>query len=122
MEGLNLVVKSACECSLFRGIKLINEGPSISHLFHANDVIFVGEWTDDSTENLTWIPKCFHIASALEVNLLKRRLFGLGIPNSELQHMASILGCCDGNFPFPYLGVPVSANMALKKALETHHS
>nr|KAJ0187352.1 hypothetical protein LSAT_V11C900498480 [Lactuca sativa] len=39
----------------------------------------------------------------------------VGIPKSELHHMASILGCCEGNFAFTYLSVLVGANIALKK-------
>lgn len=43
MEGLNIAIKSACEKSLLRGVKLPRGGPSVSHLFYVDDVIFVGE-------------------------------------------------------------------------------
>lgn len=43
MEGLNIAIKSACEKSILRGINLPRSGPSISHLFYANDAIFMGE-------------------------------------------------------------------------------
>lgn len=115
MKGVNVAVKSTCENYLFRGIKIPNGGPSISHLFYAEDAIFVGEWSEDGIKNLFQIFKCFHIASMLKVNSLKSRLLGVDIPNSELHHMASILACCEGNFPFTYLDVPMSANMALQK-------
>lgn len=49
------------------------------------------------------------------MNFMKSRLFGVGIPSSDLHHMALIPGCCEGNFPFTYLGVPVGANMHVKK-------
>lgn len=54
------------------------------------------------------------------MDFLKSRLFGVGIPKSELHHMASILGCCEGNFAFTYLSELVGASIALKKALETY--
>ncbi|XP_042753081.1 secreted RxLR effector protein 78-like [Lactuca sativa] len=42
MEGLNVAVKSACQKSLFCGIKIPKDGPSISHLFYADEAIFCG--------------------------------------------------------------------------------
>lgn len=115
MEGLNVAVKSTSKNVLIRCIKLSNGGPMISHLFYANDVIFVGEWCSESITNLSRILKCFHISSVLKVNFLKSRLFGIGISNQEIKRMALVLGCMEGSFPFTYLGVPVGENMALKK-------
>nr|KAJ0207543.1 hypothetical protein LSAT_V11C500292240 [Lactuca sativa] len=59
-----------------------------------------------SIKNLSAILKFFHIASGLKVNFMKSRLFGVGISLFDEQDMARIHGC---------KGVPVGANMGLKK-------
>ncbi|KAI3501185.1 hypothetical protein L1887_29047 [Cichorium endivia] len=115
MEGLNIAIKTASEKSLIQGIKLPHNGPSISHLFYADDAVFVGNWNRESIKNLSAVLKCFYISSGLKVNFLKSRLFGIGVSSLELQSMAHSLGCAVGSFPFIYLGVPVGANMGLKK-------
>ena len=43
MKGLNIVVESAKENSLILGVKLPFNGPHLSHLFYADDVIFADE-------------------------------------------------------------------------------
>lgn len=115
MEGLNVALKSACEKSLFYGVKLPNNGPTVSHLFYADDAIFTGFWNRDNIKNLSRILNCFHISSGLKVNYHKSRLFGIGACGEELARMAQVIGCQKSSFPFTYLGVPVGANMGLKK-------
>ena len=44
MEGLNVVMKAASQQSLFHGINIPNGGPHLSHLFYADDALFMGEW------------------------------------------------------------------------------
>lgn len=83
--------------------------------FYADDAIFVGEWDKNDIKNLARILKCFHISSGLKVNFHKSRLFGVGTSASELQSQAHVLGGLEGSFPFSYLGVPVGANMLLKR-------
>ena len=39
----------------------------------------------------------------------------MGVSKTELSKTAQVLDCLQGDLPFTYLGVPVGANMALKK-------
>ncbi|KAL4579147.1 hypothetical protein LXL04_015284 [Taraxacum kok-saghyz] len=73
MEGLSVTMRSACHNHLFRGINLPNNGPSLSHLMYADDVTFIGEWSDVNLVNLNRILCCFHMASGLKVNLGKSK-------------------------------------------------
>lgn len=114
MEGLNQVINNAKEKDLLTGTKLPNN-IVLSHLFYADDAIFVGDWNVRCIKNLSAILKCFHLSSGLKVNFSKSRLFGINTTNPETLAMANVLGCSDGAFPFTYLGVPVGANMGLKK-------
>ncbi|KAI3520556.1 hypothetical protein L1887_10005 [Cichorium endivia] len=115
MEGLNVALEAARDKGLFKGVKLPRNGPTLTHLFYADDAIFVGEWDRTNLKNLARILKCFHIASGLKVNFNKSRVFGIGASEAEIANWANIFGCEVGSFPFTYLGVPVGANMNLTK-------
>ncbi|KAI3710195.1 hypothetical protein L2E82_39969 [Cichorium intybus] len=115
MEGLNVALEAARDKGLFKGVKLPRNGPNLTHLFYADDAIFVGEWDRTNLKNLARILRCFHIASGLKVNFNKSRVFGIGAPEAEIANWANIFGCEVGSFPFTYLGVPVGANMNLTK-------
>ena len=118
MEGLSVTMRSACERHIFRPVQLPNDGPQLSHLLYADDVTFIGEWSDLNLVNLNRILRCFHVASGLKVNLNKSRVFGAGVEEHEISEMAGILGCDVGKLPFTYLGLPIGANMRLSKNWE----
>ncbi|KAJ0907739.1 putative RNA-directed DNA polymerase [Helianthus annuus] len=46
MEMLVMFINKAVKLGLFHGIKLPNDGPILSHLCYADDVLFIGEWSD----------------------------------------------------------------------------
>lgn len=115
MEGLNVALKAAIEKGIFKGIKIPENGPLISHLFYADDALFIGEWSRSNLKNLARILRCFHASSGLKVNFFKFKVFGIGASNVETSNWANILGCKAGSLPFTYLGVPVGENMNLVK-------
>nr|GEW59931.1 RNA-directed DNA polymerase, eukaryota [Tanacetum cinerariifolium] len=47
MESLHLLVSKAIEAGIFKGIK-IDSSLSLSHLFYADDAIFIGEWSSSN--------------------------------------------------------------------------
>lgn len=126
MEGLNIAMREACDKGLFGGIKIPNSNISISHLFYADDAIFLGNWDKNYILTLSRILKCFEVVSGLKVNFHKSRVFGINCVESELHRWSRLLGCMVDVFPFTYLGVPVGANMNLKKhwkpVVEKFHS
>lgn len=115
MEGLNVALKSAGEINIFKGIKIPNGGPIISHMFYADDAIFVGDWDRSNLKNLARILRCFHVASGLKVNFHKSKVYGIGFDSREVNRWANVLGCEPSSLPFMYLGVPVGENMNLIK-------
>ena len=42
MEALNVAMNQARRMGVFEGVKLPNNGPPLSHLFYADDALFVG--------------------------------------------------------------------------------
>nr|GFB17261.1 RNA-directed DNA polymerase, eukaryota [Tanacetum cinerariifolium] len=81
MESLHLLFSRAVDARIFTGIK-IDSSLTISHLFYADDAVFIGEWSD---ANLT----------------------GVGTSNDTITAVALNLGCSVMKTPFKYLGVMV---------------
>lgn len=111
LEGLSVSIKEACSQNLFDGVSLPNNGPTISHLMYADDVSFVGEWSESNLINLNRILRCFYIALGLKVNLHKSKVFGVGVDDIELNRFASILSCKPATLLCTYLGLPIGCNM-----------
>ncbi|GKB30734.1 RNA-directed DNA polymerase, eukaryota [Tanacetum coccineum] len=49
MESLHLSFTRAVEAGIFKGIR-INESLMISHLFYADDALFIGEWSNENLQ------------------------------------------------------------------------
>ncbi|GJU65091.1 RNA-directed DNA polymerase, eukaryota, partial [Tanacetum coccineum] len=78
MESLHLSFKKIMNAGLFTGIPLDNS-LTISHLFYADDVIFVGKWNSSYLKIILKVLKCFHMASGLKMNINKSKLMGYGV-------------------------------------------
>ncbi|GJX76497.1 RNA-directed DNA polymerase, eukaryota [Tanacetum coccineum] len=90
MESLHLSFARAIDAGIFKGIK-VDSSLMISHLFYADDAVFIGEWS-------------------------KFNLKGVGVSNSNVSAAAANLGCSVMTTPFKYLGVMVGGNMSKIKA------
>ena len=77
MEGLNVAMKAAKDKGLFKGASIPNCDHIISHLFYADDALFMGEWSKENLKNLARILRCFHISSGLKVNETPQIIFKL---------------------------------------------
>lgn len=53
----------------------------------------------------------FESASRLKINLHKSCVFGVGVTNQDVEHLAARILCSASSLPFTYLGLPVGANM-----------
>nr|KAJ0214831.1 hypothetical protein LSAT_V11C400224590 [Lactuca sativa] len=117
MEGLHISMKGACEKGIFKGWQIPNDDCSVSHLFYANDALFVRVWSAENLKNLERILRCFHVSSGLRVNFNNSRVFGIGVEPHEIATLAEPLGCEPTKLPFIYLGVPVGGKHDAHKAL-----
>nr|GEY38241.1 RNA-directed DNA polymerase, eukaryota [Tanacetum cinerariifolium] len=91
---------------LFKGIFLPNS-IFISHLFYADDAMFLGEWSDGNLQCIINLLKSFFLASGLQINIFKSQLLGVGVPRSVVEQSASSIGCSILSNQFRYLGVMV---------------
>nr|GEX91746.1 putative RNA-directed DNA polymerase, eukaryota, reverse transcriptase zinc-binding domain protein [Tanacetum cinerariifolium] len=112
VETLNVVFLEATNKSIFLGAEVGRDKVPISHLQFADDPLIVGHWSLSNAKNLSIILTCFHLASGLKVNFSKSKLFGIGVSSSELNSIASSIGCQPSLLPCTYLGLPIGANMS----------
>ncbi|KAF5821202.1 putative RNA-directed DNA polymerase [Helianthus annuus] len=111
MEALHVMMAKAVEAGIYKGVVLPNGGPTISHLFYADDALFIGECSESNLRNLSRILRCFFVSSGLKVNFDKSKLYGVGVDIEGVKEMAGSINCQYGEFPFVYLGLPVGAQM-----------
>ncbi|GJY33676.1 putative RNA-directed DNA polymerase, eukaryota, reverse transcriptase zinc-binding domain protein [Tanacetum coccineum] len=111
VEALQIAILEACSKGFFKGVSLAEGGVNISLLQYADDALFFGEWSRLNAKNLILILKCFENASGLKINLSKSRLFGIGVPEVDVEMVASSLGCIHDYVPFMYLGLLLGKKM-----------
>nr|GEW50273.1 RNA-directed DNA polymerase, eukaryota [Tanacetum cinerariifolium] len=115
MESLHISFSRAISDGLFKGIQ-IQGSMAISHLFYADDAIFIGKWSDSNLDNIVKILKCFFLASGLKINIQKSQVLGVGVPRNIVNQAASLIGCAVMQNPFRYLGVMAGDSMSQKLA------
>ncbi|GJR34328.1 RNA-directed DNA polymerase, eukaryota [Tanacetum coccineum] len=76
---------------LFKGIH-IDESLTLSHLFYADDAIFIGKWDRANVITIVHMLKCFFLASGLKINIHKSKLMGIGVSHEDVNAVANIIG------------------------------
>nr|GFB06436.1 RNA-directed DNA polymerase, eukaryota [Tanacetum cinerariifolium] len=79
MESLHLSITRAVNDGIFKGLRITGSS-SLSHLFYADDAVFIGEWSIENLDNLLKILNCFHLALGLCINVNKSHVLGVGVP------------------------------------------
>nr|GEV56270.1 RNA-directed DNA polymerase, eukaryota [Tanacetum cinerariifolium] len=90
METLHLSFMKIRNVGLYNGISL-NNSFTLSHLFYADDVVFIGEWNDNNIRTLLRVLKCFYFASGLKINLHKSKLMGIGVNSGVVESAANLM-------------------------------
>ncbi|GJW83464.1 RNA-directed DNA polymerase, eukaryota, reverse transcriptase zinc-binding domain protein [Tanacetum coccineum] len=115
MESLHLSFQRVVDAGLFTGMKF-NSSTSLSHLFYADDAIFVGQWSDVNIDTLVKVLDCFFRASGLRINMCKSKLMGVNVEDGSVSNAAAKIGCLVLKIPFIYLGTKVGDCMSTKHA------
>ena len=92
MESLYLYFTRAINEGFFKGIRL-HGLTYISHMFYADDVMFIGEWSDANLKGIINILRCFFLATGLRININKIQVLGVGVPNDIVKQAAASIGC-----------------------------
>ncbi|GKC85135.1 hypothetical protein Tco_1140852 [Tanacetum coccineum] len=111
MESLHLSFQSVVDVDLFKGINL-SPLVNLSHMFYADDAVFVGQWCDDNINTLVHVLECFFRASGLRINMCKSKIMRVNVGDDKIKAATLKLGCRILNTPFTYLGTKVGGNMS----------
>ncbi|GKD44344.1 RNA-directed DNA polymerase, eukaryota, partial [Tanacetum coccineum] len=76
----------------------IDESLTLSHLFYADDAIFIG----------------------LKINIHKSKLMGIGVSHEDVNATSNIIRCSTFSTPFNYLGVKVGMSSSRSKSWDEH--
>ncbi|GJX44795.1 RNA-directed DNA polymerase, eukaryota, reverse transcriptase zinc-binding domain protein [Tanacetum coccineum] len=117
IEGLHVAIEDAIQAGFFQGAHI--DSLHILHLFFADDVLILGEWSRHNIQGIVHILQCFQKVSGLTINLTKSNLFRVGIQFADVQNLATVTGCQALNFPFTYLGLPINCNMSRCKGRDS---
>nr|GEW25608.1 RNA-directed DNA polymerase, eukaryota, reverse transcriptase zinc-binding domain protein [Tanacetum cinerariifolium] len=85
-ESLHLSFQRVVDAGLFMGIKL-SHLVNLSHMFSADDTVFVGQWSDSNINTLIHVLDCFYRASGLRMNMSSK----VGGSMSRLQTWKEII-------------------------------
>ncbi|GKD94613.1 RNA-directed DNA polymerase, eukaryota [Tanacetum coccineum] len=116
MESLHLSFQRIVDAGMFHGIKLGGGLVNLSHMFYADDVVFVGQWCASNITTLIHVLDCFHKASGLRINMSKSKIMGVHVDSERVNRAAMKLGCLVLKTPFTYLGSIVGGNMSRKQS------
>ncbi|GJZ24056.1 RNA-directed DNA polymerase, eukaryota [Tanacetum coccineum] len=114
MESLHLSVTRVVNEGVFKGIRL-HESLSLSHLFYADDALFIGEWSDGNCVVIISFSNVF-ILLRFRINISKSQIMGVGVHQSSVEAMADSIGCSTMPNKFRYLGVMVGEHMSRHKS------
>nr|GEV09854.1 RNA-directed DNA polymerase, eukaryota [Tanacetum cinerariifolium] len=115
MESLHLSFQRVVDAGLFLGIKL-DSSMSVSHLFYADDAIFMGQWNQSNIDKIVRVLKVFHSALVLRINMKKSKLIGIAVDASRVEQDIWQIGCMALKMPFKYLGSVVRDRMSRVKS------
>nr|GEV62670.1 RNA-directed DNA polymerase, eukaryota [Tanacetum cinerariifolium] len=115
MESLHLSFQNVVNEGLFKGVS-VGSSLQLSRLFYADDVIFMGQWSESNIITIVHALDCFHKASGLRMNLQKSKLLGIAVDDEKLSRAALKMGCCTLKMPFSYLGIKVGGMMTQIKS------
>ncbi|GJR51854.1 RNA-directed DNA polymerase, eukaryota [Tanacetum coccineum] len=110
MESLHLSFQRVVDEGYFHGIKL-HDSVNISHLFYADDVVFVGYWSNRNISTRTHVLECFYLAFGIKINMSKSKIMGIHVNIDNVNQAAENLGCLVLKIPFMFLGSIVGGNM-----------
>ncbi|GJS86196.1 RNA-directed DNA polymerase, eukaryota, reverse transcriptase zinc-binding domain protein [Tanacetum coccineum] len=111
MESLHISFQRVVDAGMFKRITL---GPSLqlSHMFYADDAVFVGQWSDANFETIVHVLECFFRASGMRINMSKSKLMGISVEEDKVKLATSKIGCLILKPPFSYLVSKVGGLMS----------
>nr|GFA63233.1 RNA-directed DNA polymerase, eukaryota [Tanacetum cinerariifolium] len=111
MESLHLTFQNVVDVGMFKGI-VLNSSMVLSHMFFADDAVFVGQWSNSNIDTIIYALKCFERAYGLRMNMSKSKITGIAVNGDKVDQVAHRIGCGILKVPFTYLGSKVGGCMS----------
>ena len=111
MEALSCLINHTVEGNYLSGSRITNgrgDELVISHLLYADDMLLFCEADKDQIKFLSWTLTWFEAVLGLKIDLNKSEIIPIG-PVTNMEELASKLGCEVGSVPTFYLGLPLGA-------------
>ncbi|GJT34357.1 RNA-directed DNA polymerase, eukaryota [Tanacetum coccineum] len=102
MESLHISFNRVVDAGMFNDI-VLNSVMHLSHMFYADDAVFMWQWSTKNIDTIIYVLKCFHRASSLSINLSKSKLLGIVVSEDRVVQAANRIGCGVLKAPFAYL-------------------
>ncbi|GJZ76970.1 RNA-directed DNA polymerase, eukaryota, reverse transcriptase zinc-binding domain protein [Tanacetum coccineum] len=109
--SLHISMQRVVDAGLFKGIQ-VGSSLQVSHLFYADDVVFMGHWSEANIDTILRVLDCFYHASGLRINMLKSKLMRISVSSDKVDQAAKKIGCAILQVPFSYLGSKVGCLMS----------
>lgn len=107
IERLNHLIKRLVEEGRWKGIRLSNQGPMITHLFFADDLVLIAEATPEQMREVKGCLDIFCAASRQRVSINKFEVFfSPTVTNNEAKDILQWIGMPQTEDLGRYLGVP----------------
>ncbi|GAU50504.1 hypothetical protein TSUD_409790 [Trifolium subterraneum] len=108
MEKLSIAINNAVQQGNWAPIHISDNGPRLSHLLFADDVLLFSKAKNSQLRFITDLFDHFSRASGLKINLSKSRAFySAGIPHTKINKLTSISGIRSTVSLDKYLGFPI---------------
>ncbi|GAU20604.1 hypothetical protein TSUD_33400 [Trifolium subterraneum] len=115
MEKLSIAINNVVTQKNWDPINLTKQGPSLSHLLFADDVLLFTKAKNSQINFITELFERFSHASGLKINLSKSRVFySSGTTQDKIHRLASLSGIQNTLSLEKYLGFPILRGRAKK--------
>ncbi|GKB19531.1 RNA-directed DNA polymerase, eukaryota, reverse transcriptase zinc-binding domain protein [Tanacetum coccineum] len=111
MESLQVSFQRVVDVGMFNGISS-DMSLYLSHMFYADDAIFVGQWNESNINTIVHVLDCFHRASGLRINMSKIKLLGIYVDADNVDQAVRKIGCVTLQTPIKYLRSKVGGFMS----------
>ncbi|GJV51843.1 RNA-directed DNA polymerase, eukaryota [Tanacetum coccineum] len=111
MESLHFSFQRVVDAGMFKGISL-GSSLQLSHMFYADDAVFVGQWSNFNINIIVHVLDCFYHALGLHINMNKSKLMSVAVDDAKVEQAALKIGCVTLKVPFSYFGSKVGGSMS----------
>ncbi|GKF22293.1 hypothetical protein Tco_0074615, partial [Tanacetum coccineum] len=92
MESLHISFKRVVDAGMFNDI-VLNSVMHLSHMFYADDAVFMGQWSTKNIDTIIYVLKYFHRVSGLSIYLSNSKLLGVVVSKDRVVQATNRIGC-----------------------------